>query len=104
MFKSVSNRYFREDQKYFLRNQSENTLIYSWLNGEISGKRCAKQLVDMSVSMTSGFAGGLIGVSLVSPPGTIGMLLSCVICIAVSSEVAGALSNQVTSVLFSETT
>ena len=99
MYDSTSKRYFTEDHKYFLSN---NKLICSWLKGDISGKLCVKQLIDMSVKMTTGFVGSMIIVSLGSHRSVTHMLIGCVICGTVISEVAGTLSNRVTSILLSE--
>ncbi|CAF0816552.1 unnamed protein product [Adineta ricciae] len=38
--------------------------IRLWWNGEISGKRCAKQIIDGSAAVLGGYAGGVAGVAI----------------------------------------
>ncbi|CAF1102871.1 unnamed protein product [Adineta steineri] len=38
--------------------------IRSWWNGEITGKRCAKQIIDASAGILGGYAGGAAGMGI----------------------------------------
>lgn len=75
--------------------------IRSWWNGEISGKRCAKQILDASAGMLGGFGGGAAGCAIGSAicPGY-GTLIGAVVGGIAGSAAASAFSEWLTSYFF----
>lgn len=49
--------------------------LYKWYTGEISGKRCAKEIIDSVGSLGGGFAGGFAGANIGAIAGPGGALL-----------------------------
>ena len=76
--------------------------INSWWNGEISGKRCAKQIIDSSGSIFGGYAGAAVGSAIGSiiAPGY-GTVIGAVAGGAAGSFTASAFSEWLTEYLFS---
>lgn len=68
--------------------------IKSWMNGEISGKRCTKQIIDSSASIFGGYAGASVGA-------TIGSMIAPG-CGTVAGAVLGGAAGSFTASTFSE--
>lgn len=49
--------------------------IRQWYNGEISGKRCAKNLIDTTFTIAAGVGGGAAGAALGSLAGPVGTIV-----------------------------
>jgi hypothetical protein len=75
--------------------------ISSWWKGEISGKRCAKQIIDASAGILGGFGGGAAGCGIGTAicPGY-GTLIGAVVGGIAGSAAASALSEWLTSYFF----
>lgn len=79
--------------------------IRSWRNGEISGKRCAKNIIDTFTSMAAGI-GGAIGGAIIGkmilpePTGGIGSLIGATIGGALSGNVGAKLIDWLTRTIF----
>ena len=69
--------------------------IKLWFNGEISGKRCAKSLVDASAAIAGGIGGAALGASL----GSIGGLIGSVIGGAIGGLFGGSAARSLVSYL-----
>jgi hypothetical protein len=75
--------------------------IRSWWNGEISGKRCAKQIIDASAGILGGYGGGVAGMAVGTAvlPGY-GTLIGAVTGGVLGSFAASALSEWLTKYFF----
>jgi hypothetical protein len=71
-----------------------------WYRGEISGRRCAKNIVDASVSIGAGAAGGFAGAAVGSLAGPLGALAGGVLGGILSSQTANFLCDRLTQYLF----
>ena len=71
-----------------------------WWNGEISGPRCAKNIMDSFLTIGAGVAGGLVGSLVGSFAGPVGTVIGGVAGGIASSAAANALSDRLTQWLF----
>jgi DnaJ domain len=74
--------------------------LKQWWKGEISGKRCAKQVIDATVSFGAGLAGGVAGAAIGSFAGPVGTLAGSVIGGLITSTVAEKLIDWLTQKIF----
>lgn len=74
--------------------------IYDWYNGNISGKRCAKNVIDAALTTAAGVGGGIGGAALGSFAGPIGIFAGGVIGGAVAANFANFASDRLTQLLF----
>lgn len=75
--------------------------IYGWYKGEITGKRCVKNILDSTSSILAGAAGGAGGGTLgLVLAGPVGMIVGGVIGTIVAGEIAQRLSDWLTRYLF----
>jgi hypothetical protein len=74
--------------------------IYRWYKGEITGKRCCKNIVDSTFTVAAGAGGGVLGAALGSFVGPFGTLAGGVIVGILSSTAANLLIDRWTQSLF----
>ena len=75
--------------------------IRSWWNGEISGKRCVKQIIDASAGILGGFGGGAAGCTIGTAilPG-VGTIIGAVVGGIAGSAIASTFSESLTEYFF----
>lgn len=75
--------------------------IHMWWKGEISGARCAKNIIDSTLSTAAGVGGGICGASIGTAllPG-LGTVIGGIVGGAVAANVAAAISDMLTRTLF----
>jgi hypothetical protein len=71
-----------------------------WWKGEITGERCAKNVVDASVAIVAGIGGGIGGAVIGSLAGPIGLIAGTVIGGLVSTQAASLLCDRLTQYIF----
>lgn len=75
--------------------------VYRWWKGEISGKRCAKNVVDASFTVTAGAVGGyLTGAAVGAVAGPVGLVIGGVLGGVISYSVMNLLIDRLTQKLF----
>jgi hypothetical protein len=74
--------------------------IRRWWNGEITGSRCVKNIMDAGLTITAGVAGGMGGAALGSLAGPIGTVVGGIVGGIVSSSVMNVVSDRMTQWLF----
>jgi hypothetical protein len=74
--------------------------IRAWWRGEISGKRCAKRVIDATVTFGAGLGGGAVGAAVGGLVGPIGSLAGAVIGGLVASYGAEQLIDWLTQAIF----
>lgn len=74
--------------------------LKQWWNGEISGKRCAKNLIDATFTVGAGVGGGIGGAALGTLLGPIGTLAGGFIGGIIASNVAELLIDRLTRSIF----
>lgn len=74
--------------------------IRLWWSGKISGKRCAKNVIDCGVGIAGGAAGGYGGAALGSVLGTVGMIIGGIVGGIAGSGLANALADRLTQTIF----
>lgn len=71
-----------------------------WHKGEISGKRCAKNMIDATVSIAAGLGGGIVGGAIGSVAGPVGTIVGGIAGSVLSTAAAGTLCDWFTQYLF----
>ena len=71
-----------------------------WWEGQISGKRCAKNIIDASAAVLAGLGGGVGGAAIGALAGPVGAVIGGTIGTIVSAVTAGALVDQLTKTIF----
>lgn len=74
--------------------------IYRWWNGEISGARASKNVVDATASVLGGFGGCSAGTMVGSYAGPVGAGIGCAVGSIVGSNAASSLSDHLTQSIF----
>ena len=74
--------------------------IYKWYNGEISGKRVGKNIIDAMGSVTGGLGGGAAGAAVGSVLGPAGMIVGGIVGGIAGSVVGEKLADMLTTVIF----
>lgn len=74
--------------------------IYRWWNGEISGKRVWKNIIDSTTSVSAGIAGGWGGAAAGAPFGPLGIVVGAVVGSILSSAGASIIINKLTEEIF----
>jgi hypothetical protein len=74
--------------------------LYRWWNGEITGKRCCKNIVDSTFTVAAGVGGGVGGAALGSLVGPLGTLAGGIIGGIISSTAMNLLIDRLTQSLF----
>ena len=74
--------------------------LYDWWNGRITGKRCAKIVLDSGLSLLGGFGGASAGTSIGAVGGPIGMMIGGVIGGIIGTQLAGTLADWLTTEFF----
>mmetsp|Transcript_148114 Transcript_148114/g.258418 ORF Transcript_148114/g.258418 Transcript_148114/m.258418 type:complete len:306 (-) Transcript_148114:244-1161(-) len=72
----------------------------AWWQGEISGKRAAKQIVDCTCALGAGFAGGEAGFVIGSMAGPVGSGVGALVGGVVGSLVGASLTDSLTQMIF----
>lgn len=75
-------------------------VIRKWHKGEISGKRCAKEVVDALAAFGGAVAGGAAGAACYAFLGPVGAAVGGVVGVALGSLTAAAISEEVTLKIF----
>jgi len=83
---------------YFTEEAIRN--IARWLNGEISGARAFKNIIDISASMGGGLAGCSAGSAAGGYVGPWGSVVGCAVGSVFGSLASSALSDHVTATIF----
>uniref|UniRef100_A0AC34GFV3 Uncharacterized protein n=1 Tax=Panagrolaimus sp. ES5 TaxID=591445 RepID=A0AC34GFV3_9BILA len=65
--------------------------IHRWFNGEISGRRCAKTIVDASAAVAGGIGGAAVGASIGAVGGPVGSVIGGIIGGLFGSSVAATI-------------
>ncbi len=74
--------------------------IRQWWKGEISGKRCAKKVVDATVTTASGIGGGVVGATVGSAFGPLGTLAGSTLGGLIASNLANFICDRLTQAIF----
>jgi hypothetical protein len=74
--------------------------LYRWWKGEISGKRCCKNIVDSTFTIAAGAGGGIGGAAFGSLAGPFGTLAGGIIGGIISSTIMNLLIDRLTQSLF----
>ncbi|XP_066924454.1 uncharacterized protein [Clytia hemisphaerica] len=75
--------------------------IYKWWRGEISGKRCAKSIIDTAGSVTGAVTFGMCGTAIgAAAGGPIGALVGGILGSLLGNYLAGQLTEQITETIF----
>lgn len=74
--------------------------IQRWWNGEISGKRCFKNILDSGVAVGAGVTGGMVGAAIGLPLGPIGAAVGGVVGGIAAGSAANVLIDRITQWLF----
>lgn len=74
--------------------------IRDWWKGEISGRRCAKNMVDTLARVGGAWAGGSVGAVLLTPLGPVGTLVGGMAGAIAGGKYASYLSDALTRKLF----
>lgn len=74
--------------------------IHRWWNSEISGKRCAKIIIDECVGIASGVGSGMLGAAICSPGGPAAQIVCSTAGSIIGEFVARTLSDRLTQYIF----
>uniref|UniRef100_A0A914ZAS1 J domain-containing protein n=1 Tax=Panagrolaimus superbus TaxID=310955 RepID=A0A914ZAS1_9BILA len=74
--------------------------IHLWFNGEISGRRCVKTVVDATAAVAGGIGGAAVGASVGAVGGPVGSIIGGIIGGFFGSSVANAISDHLTQRIF----
>ena len=74
--------------------------ICEWWNGEITGKRCIKNIIDSGLTIGAGMAGGVAGVAFGSIFGPVGTVIGGITGGVLSSAAISVLSDYLTQKIF----